>query len=71
MKTSAPKLQEVSGSVAEIEDLVYNFLMIILEHSLRQKDGWKVYYSLLDCDGDLWWSTKNARSTVYNYFIII
>ena len=54
MKTSAPKLQEVSGSVADIEDLVYNFLMIILEHSLRQKDGWKVYDSLLDCDGDLW-----------------
>ena len=50
MKASAANLPEGSGNVAEIEDLVYNFLMIILEHSLRQKDGWKVmvYFIVLD-----------------------
>jgi hypothetical protein len=32
-------------SVHEIEDLIHNFLIIILEHSMRQKDGWKVSFS--------------------------
>lgn len=26
----------------DIEDLIHNFLTIMLEHSMRQKDGWKV-----------------------------
>lgn len=30
------------SSSAEIEDLVYSFLAIMLEHSMRLKDGWKV-----------------------------
>lgn len=29
-------------SIGEIEDLIHNFLIIMLEHSMRQKDGWKV-----------------------------
>jgi hypothetical protein len=29
-------------SIGEIEDLVHNFLIIMLEHSMRQKDGWRV-----------------------------
>jgi len=29
-------------SIGEIEDLIHNFLIIVLEHSMRQKDGWKV-----------------------------
>jgi hypothetical protein len=28
-------------SMSEIEDLIHNFLIIMLEHSMRQKDGWK------------------------------
>ncbi|OAY75714.1 BEACH domain-containing protein C2 [Ananas comosus] len=28
-------------SIGEIEDLIHNFLIIMLEHSMRQKDGWK------------------------------
>jgi hypothetical protein len=32
-------------SIHEIEDLIHNFLIIILEHSMRQKDGWKVSFS--------------------------
>lgn len=31
-------------SINEIEDLIHNFLIIILEHSMRQKDGWKVCF---------------------------
>lgn len=30
------------GSIGDIEDLIHNFLIIMLEHSMRQKDGWKV-----------------------------
>lgn len=29
---------------SEIEDLIHNFLIIMLEHSMRQKDGWKVSF---------------------------
>lgn len=31
-----------SVSLGDIEDLIHNFLIIMLEHSMRQKDGWKV-----------------------------
>ncbi len=34
--------EEGDGSSQEIEDLVYSFLTIMLEHSMRLKDGWKV-----------------------------
>jgi len=30
------------ASLGDIEDLIHNFLIIMLEHSMRQKDGWKV-----------------------------
>ncbi|KAF7825980.1 BEACH domain-containing protein C2 isoform X1 [Senna tora] len=30
-----------STSPGDIEDLIHNFLIIMLEHSMRQKDGWK------------------------------
>lgn len=29
-------------SLGDIEDLIHNFLIIMLEHSMRLKDGWKV-----------------------------
>ena len=28
-------------SMSEIEDPVHNFLILMLEHSMREKDGWK------------------------------
>lgn len=31
-----------STGLGDIEDLIHNFLIIMLEHSMRQKDGWKV-----------------------------
>lgn len=30
------------SSFKDVEDFIHNFLIIILEHSMRQKDGWKV-----------------------------
>lgn len=30
------------SSLKDVEDFIHNFLIIILEHSMRQKDGWKV-----------------------------
>ena len=35
-----------SANFGDIEDLIHNFLIIILEHSMRQKDGWKVNFLL-------------------------
>lgn len=43
------KVQESCSSCVEIEDLIYNFLIIILEHSMRQKDGWKDVESTIHC----------------------
>lgn len=34
-------------SIVEIEDLIHNFLIIMLEHSMRRKDGWKVCFLLI------------------------
>lgn len=28
-------------SIYELEDVIHKFLLIMLEHSMRQKDGWK------------------------------
>jgi len=33
-----------SSSLGDVEDLIHNFLIIMLEHSMRQKDGWKVAF---------------------------
>ncbi|KAL8119165.1 BEACH domain-containing protein C2-like [Apium graveolens] len=33
----------------DIEDLVHNFLTIMLEHSMRQKDGWKDIEATIHC----------------------
>lgn len=33
----------------DIEDLIHNFLTIMLEHSMRQKDGWKDIEATIHC----------------------
>lgn len=42
------KVQNGIG-IGEIEDLVHNFLIIMLEHSMRQKDGWKDIEATIHC----------------------
>ncbi|GKV12962.1 hypothetical protein SLEP1_g24045 [Rubroshorea leprosula] len=43
------KKQSNSESLEDIEDLIYNFLTVILEHSMRQKDGWKDIEATIHC----------------------
>ncbi|XVF79928.1 hypothetical protein PTKIN_Ptkin15bG0029600 [Pterospermum kingtungense] len=38
-----------TSSLGDIEDLIHNFLIIILEHSMRQKDGWKEVEATIHC----------------------
>ncbi|CAL1370261.1 unnamed protein product [Linum trigynum] len=35
--------------LGDIEDLIHNFLSIMLEHSMRQKDGWKDIEATIHC----------------------
>ncbi|CAF1844542.1 unnamed protein product [Brassica napus] len=41
--------QSASPGSAEVEDLIHNFLIIMLEHSMRQKDGWKDIEATTHC----------------------
>ncbi|GLU00510.1 hypothetical protein SLE2022_178740 [Rubroshorea leprosula] len=50
-----------SASLADIEDLIHNFLIIMLEHSMRQKDGWKDIEATLHCVE--WLSIVGGSST--------
>ncbi|KAK4741294.1 hypothetical protein SAY87_024882 [Trapa incisa] len=50
-----------SPSLGDIEDLVHNFLIIILEHSMRQKDGWKDIEATIHCAE--WLSIIGGSST--------
>ncbi|XP_048496955.1 BEACH domain-containing protein C2 isoform X2 [Beta vulgaris subsp. vulgaris] len=38
-----------SSSFRDVEDLIHNFLIIMLEHSMRQKDGWKDIEATIHC----------------------
>lgn len=38
-----------SSSLGDVEDLIHNFLIIMLEHSMRQKDGWKDIEATIHC----------------------
>ncbi|XP_021717343.1 BEACH domain-containing protein C1-like isoform X3 [Chenopodium quinoa] len=38
-RTSVKSLN--SSSLGDVEDLIHSFMIIMLEHSMRQKDGWK------------------------------
>ncbi|XP_024012912.1 BEACH domain-containing protein C1 [Eutrema salsugineum] len=46
---------------AEVEDLIHNFLIIMLEHSMRQKDGWKDIEATIHCAE--WLSIVGGSST--------
>ncbi|OQU82107.1 hypothetical protein SORBI_3006G173200 [Sorghum bicolor] len=48
-------------SICEIEDLIHNFLIIMLEHSMRQKDGWKDVEATIHCAE--WLSMVGGSST--------
>ncbi|XP_057754842.1 BEACH domain-containing protein C2 [Arachis stenosperma] len=45
---SPSKLSD-STSIGDIEDLIHNFLSIMLEHSMREKDGWKEIEATIHC----------------------
>lgn len=48
-------------SIGEIEDLIHNFLIIMLEHSMRHKDGWKDVEATIHCAE--WLSMVGGSST--------
>lgn len=50
-----------SSSVGDVEDLIHNFLIIMLEHSMRQKDGWKDIEATIHCAE--WLSMVGGSST--------
>ncbi|XVE77007.1 hypothetical protein DITRI_Ditri13aG0027300 [Diplodiscus trichospermus] len=50
-----------SASLGDIEDIVHNFLIIVLEHSMRQKDGWKDIEATIHCAE--WLSIVGGSST--------
>ncbi|KAL8210367.1 hypothetical protein R6Q57_007099 [Mikania cordata] len=37
------------SSIRDVEDLIHSFLVIMLEHSLREKDGWKDVEATIHC----------------------
>ncbi|KAG8059986.1 hypothetical protein GUJ93_ZPchr0002g23183 [Zizania palustris] len=48
-------------SMSEMEEHIYSFLTIMLEHSMRQKDGWKDVEATIHCAE--WLSTVGGSST--------
>lgn len=50
-----------STSFRDVEDLIHNFLIIMLEHSMRQKDGWKDIEATIHCAE--WLSMVGGSST--------
>nr|XP_023875242.1 BEACH domain-containing protein C2-like isoform X4 [Quercus suber]XP_023875243.1 BEACH domain-containing protein C2-like isoform X4 [Quercus suber] len=50
-----------STGLGDIEDLIHNFLIIMLEHSMRQKDGWKDIEATIHCAE--WLSIVGGSST--------
>ncbi|KAJ4848486.1 BEACH domain-containing protein C2 [Turnera subulata] len=49
------------ANLADVEDLIHNFLIIMLEHSMRQKDGWKDIEATIHCAE--WLSIVGGSST--------
>ncbi|KAF8765456.1 hypothetical protein HU200_008602 [Digitaria exilis] len=48
-------------SICEVEDLIHNFLVVMLEHSMLQKDGWKDVEAVIHCAE--WLSMVGGSST--------
>ncbi|KAL6633830.1 hypothetical protein ACP70R_026501 [Stipagrostis hirtigluma subsp. patula] len=48
-------------SILEVEDIILNFLVSMLEHSMRQKDGWKDVEAAVHCAE--WLSMVGGSST--------
>lgn len=55
------KNTSMSSGFRDVEDLIYNFLIIMLEHSMRQKDGWKDIEATIHCAE--WLSMVGGSST--------
>ncbi|KAK8635518.1 hypothetical protein V6N13_004252 [Hibiscus sabdariffa] len=55
------KTESNSVSLGDIEDIIHNFLIISLEHSMRQKDGWKDIEATIHCAE--WLSIVGGSST--------
>ncbi|OMO78627.1 hypothetical protein CCACVL1_14249 [Corchorus capsularis] len=53
--------QSNSVSLGDIEDIIHSFLIIMLEHSMRQKDGWKDIEATIHCAE--WLSIVGGSST--------
>jgi hypothetical protein len=53
--------QSASVGSCEVEDMIHNFLIIMLEHSMRQKDGWKDIEATIHCAE--WLSIVGGSST--------
>ncbi|TVU28919.1 hypothetical protein EJB05_20457 [Eragrostis curvula] len=49
------------GSMCEVEDLIHSFLVIMLKHSMRQKDGWMDVEATIHCAE--WLSMVGGSST--------
>ncbi|XP_042504865.1 BEACH domain-containing protein C2-like isoform X3 [Macadamia integrifolia] len=49
------------ASLGDIEDIVHNFLIIMLEHSMQEKDGWKDIEATIHCAE--WLSMVGGSST--------
>ncbi|XP_051137581.1 BEACH domain-containing protein C2-like isoform X2 [Andrographis paniculata] len=54
------KKTNLSG-LRDVEDFIHNFLIIILEHSMRQKDGWQDIEATIHCAE--WLSMVGGSST--------
>ncbi|KAG8363377.1 hypothetical protein BUALT_Bualt19G0016000 [Buddleja alternifolia] len=50
-----------SSSLRDVDDFIHNFLIIMLEHSMRQKDGWKDIEATIHCAE--WLSMVGGSST--------
>ncbi|CAH8356562.1 unnamed protein product [Eruca vesicaria subsp. sativa] len=53
--------QSASPSSDEVEDLIHSFLIIMLQYSMRQKDGWKDIEATIHCAE--WLSIVGGSST--------
>jgi hypothetical protein len=59
-------------SIYELEDAIHKFLIIMLEHSVQQKDGWKASHYDLLCiylDTNFIQPSRNIRVTCFSRFI--